>query len=283
MPSWVPDTHLGADSCRTVTPSSVPTWSSSARSTKRPCSTTPGERREVGREVVRAVDFAELTVQHEVAVVGDDGAVFAFGPAEGRIAAQVSDCVGDRRTSARQHLDGDWVVEDVGLLRRVGDDEGSGQRPNRRSSRGRGRRRRPDEVPVGDLVGAVDGQVDRHFVQFGQRNARRAGQFARLEGGRDAGDLQAGVDPSADGADGVGRGAPRAEPDDLSVRDALGGGLARPLLRRPGAALFHVCLLSVRVENRYGWPPVPSRWTRSCAAPVQPALSSAYRCRNRGT
>jgi len=95
------------------------------------------------------------------------------------------------------------------------------------------------QVAVGHLVGPVDSEVDTDLVQLRERNAHLTGQCPRLEGSRNADDVEARIDLSADGSDGVGRRAPRPEPDDHPVLDQFGRRFAGRSFHRVGATLFH--------------------------------------------
>jgi len=200
----------------------------------------PRKLGESGGQPSGIVDRAEITVEHEVAVVGDDRAVLALGPPECRVATETLDRAGDGRPSGREDFEWHWVIEHGCVFRRVDDDEEAVGGGVDDLLAGVGRAAAFHEVAVGDLVGPVDGDIDRDVVEIGQRDAGLAGQFARLEGGRNAGHVQPRVDGLADSQDRVCRCGSGPQSHDHPVFDRLGGRLPGRALRRVGASLFHV-------------------------------------------
>jgi len=84
-----------------------------------------GKRYEVGRQAGGVVDPSERTVEHEVTVVGDDGAVLAFGRPESRLAAQSFDGGGNGRFGVGQDRDGNGRDESA-VDAVTADEEGAG-------------------------------------------------------------------------------------------------------------------------------------------------------------
>src|SRR6056297_2138539 len=84
-----------------------------------------GYRRQRRRECSRVVDLAEVTVEDEVTVVGDDEAILALGLPERRFTTQVANALGNDALSVLKYRYGDRTVESVGEFRVFDDDEKS--------------------------------------------------------------------------------------------------------------------------------------------------------------
>ena len=188
------------------------------------------------------VDRAKVTVEHQVTLVGDDRAVLALGATEFGLATLLADGRGDGSAGVGQDRNGDGVVERLGQLRGVDDDEQAVGGGVDQLFAGVGRAATLDEVAVGNLVGPVDSEVGCRRRDRRQPDTRLSGALAGLVGGRDPLDIEAGVDTAAERVDGVGRGAPRPETDDHPVLDGTGRGLTcPPLCRLPSTAHISPC------------------------------------------
>jgi len=195
--------------------------------------------RERPGESPRVPDRPEVTVEHEVAVVGHHGTVLALCAPQVGLATALPDCRRDCRPGGGQDLDGHRCVQDLGLLARVDhDQEPIGRRVDDLLACV-GPTPALDQALAGDLVGAVDRHVGDRVVEGGQRNRRRSGALAGLERGRDPLDVQSGVDALAQFLDRVCHSAPCPEADDRLVFDSRGRALAGAALCRLRTASFH--------------------------------------------
>ena len=211
--------------------------------------------REVSSEFGRSLDGSEVTVEHEVAVVGDDGTILAFGCPEGRLAAQFGDCVCDHGDRVGQHFEWNGVIEDRCEFSGIDhDDEPIGGRVDVLFP-GVGRAAALDQISSCGLVGSVDGDVGSRLLQRGQRNSHFAGELTRLIGGGNAPNFQALFDCISERPDRVGCRTAGAQPDHGAVLDEFD----RPLA---GGALFDFAparRFHVQTHRRSGQKPSRSR------------------------
>jgi len=190
-----------------------------------------GNRRERVGESGGIVDPTEIAVEDEVPVVGDDGTVLSFGGTKRGVAAERRDLAFDQRPRIGQHLDRHGNRQRLGPLRGIRDDQQPVSARVDDLLAGVGRPATLDQLSSGDLVGAVDREVDAvGLVERGQGHAGLYRQFPRLVGRRNPANVEAVIHPSADGPDRVGRGAAGAQADHHAVLDRFGGRLARPAL-----------------------------------------------------
>lgn len=131
-----------------------------------------GDGRQLSGQIRGVLNDAKFAVEHDVAVVGDDRAVLALGRPKRRLAVQRDDLLGGDRPRGRQYLHGNGVVESVGELSGIDDDQQFVGRGVDDLFPGVGRAAALDQLTAGDLIGAVDRYVDTvDFVKVSKGNS----------------------------------------------------------------------------------------------------------------
>ena len=220
-------------------------------SNKQPVGDHTRHRVEVGGEAGRFVDAAERAVEYQVSVVGHDGAVLLFGRPERRFTTPFRDGGSHRRFGGGQHRHRNGVVEHVGLLLSVDHYHQSVGRAVDDLLAGVGPASTFHEVPVGHLVGPIDGDVGCGRGQRRQRDTDLAGECTRLVRGWHPLDVETGPDPLAETADGRGCGASGPQTDDHPTLHLGGGALPGPLFCPVTATLHTRELCPTQKSARY--------------------------------